>query len=184
MTSEDVIHSLYLPEFRIKQDVLPDRYTYLSFTGDKPGSYHMLCAEFCGTDHSLMTGRVVMMKPGDYADWLSAQPASAGLVAAGEKLFRRLGCSGCHGANSSVHAPDLAGVYGNPVHLADGSVVAGDEVYIRDSILQPRDAIVAGYKPIMPNFKGQVGEDQLVSLVAYIKSLATDTVINDKGQRQ
>ena len=184
MTSEDVIHSLFLPALRIKQDVLPDRYTTLSFNATKPGIYHLLCAEFCGTDHSLMTGRFILMKPADYAKWLNAQPATAGLAAKGEELFRQLGCSGCHGANSNVHAPDLDGLYGRPVHLADGGVVTADEVYLRDSILEPRDAIVAGFQPIMPSFKGQVSEGQLTQLIAYLKSLSTVDTVNDQGQRQ
>lgn len=184
MTSQDVIHSLFLPALRMKQDVLPGRYTYLTFNAERPGVYHLLCAEFCGTDHSLMTGRFVLMQPADYAEWLAAEPANAGLAAKGEELFRSLNCSGCHGANSTVHAPDLDGLYGRPVHLADGSVVTADEVYLRDSILQPRDAVVAGFQPTMPSFKGEVSEDQLVSLIAYLKSLSAAAVINDQGQRQ
>ena len=171
MTSEDVIHSLFLPALRIKQDVLPGRYTYLWFTADKPGAYMLECAEFCGTGHSRMTGRIVIMKPADYARWNSAQPQTLGLAQQGEALFRSLGCSGCHAKSSSIHAPDLNGVFNRQVHLSDGRTVIADEAYIRDSILDPHRDVVAGFQPIMPSFKGQLSESQLVQLIAYIKSL-------------
>lgn len=172
MTSEDVIHSMFLPALRIKQDVLPDRFTYLWFTADKAGTYMLECAEFCGTGHSRMTGRIVIMTPEAYARWISAQPQTTGLAREGEALFRSLGCSGCHAKDSSIHAPDLHGVFNHMVHLSDGRTVVADEAYLRDSILQPRKDIVAGFQPIMPSFKGIVTEDQLVRLLAYIKSLA------------
>ncbi len=171
MTSEDVIHSLFLPALRIKQDVLPGQYTYLWFTADKPGVYMLECAEFCGTGHSRMTGRIVIMKPPDYARWNSAQPQTSGLAQQGEALFRSLGCSGCHARASSIHAPDLNGVFNSQVHLSDGRTVIADEAYIRDSILDPRRDVVAGFQPIMPSFKGQLSESQLVQLIAYVKSL-------------
>jgi len=174
MTSEDVIHSFFVPALRIKQDVLPGRYTYLWFNADKPGVYGLECAEFCGTGHSRMAGRIVLMKPQDYAHWLSAQPQTkgAGLAEQGEALFRSLGCSGCHAKPSAVHAPDLHGVFNHPVHLSDGRTVRADEAYIRDSILQPKRDIVAGFAPIMPSFKGVVGDSQIEMLIAYIKSLS------------
>jgi cytochrome c oxidase subunit 2 len=184
MTSQDVIHSMFLPALRIKQDVLPDRTTYLWFTAHKPGIYHLLCAEFCGTEHSRMTGRLVLMTQPDYARWSRSQQPSQGLAAQGEELFRSLGCSGCHGPNSSVHAPDLSGVYGHQVHLSDGRVVTADEAYLRDSILEPGKDIVAGYEPLMPSFAGTVGNDDLVKLLSYIKSLAAQTTINQQGERK
>lgn len=184
MTSQDVIHSLFLPALRIKQDVLPDRTTYLRFTAEKPGIYHLLCAEFCGTEHSRMTGRLVLMTQPDYARWSHSQAPAEDLAAQGEKLFRSFGCSGCHGANSSVHAPDLAGLYGRSVHLSDGRTVTADDAYLRDSILRPGDAVVAGYKPEMPSFSSTVGNDQMIALLAYIKSLGTRTTINQKGERR
>jgi cytochrome c oxidase subunit 2 len=171
LTSEDVIHSMFLPALRITQDVLPDRYTYLWFTADKPGTYMLECAEFCGTAHSRMTGRIIIMTPANYAQWVSAQPQTTGLARQGEALFRSLGCSGCHAKQSSIHAPDLHGVFNRLVHLSDGRSVVADEAYLRDSILQPRKAVVAGFTPIMPSFKNQVSEDQLVQLLAYLKSL-------------
>ena len=174
MTSQDVIHSMFLPALRIKQDVLPGRLTYLWFTADKPGTYMMECTQYCGTGHSRMTGRIVIMKPADYSHWIAAQPQTtgSGLAQEGEALFRSLGCSGCHAKESSVHAPDLHGVFNHMVHLSDGRTVIADEAYIRDSILQPRKDIVAGFEPIMPSFKGQVTEGQITRLIAYIKSLS------------
>jgi cytochrome c oxidase subunit 2 len=172
MTSEDVIHSMFLPALRIKQDVLPGRYTYLWFTANKPGTYMLECAELCGTGHSRMTGRIVIMKPAAYARWISAQPQTTGLAEEGKALFRSLGCTGCHAAASSIHAPDLHGVFNRQVHLADGRAIIADEAYLRDSILRPGKDVVAGFQPVMPSFRGQVSEDQLIRLLAYLKSLS------------
>jgi cytochrome c oxidase subunit 2 len=174
MTSEDVIHSLYLPALRLKQDVLPGRYTYLWFTASKAGVYHLMCAEYCGTAHSRMTGRLVLMTPSDYSRWSSAQPGADNLAGQGRALFNALGCSGCHAPASAVHAPELHGVYGHPVQLSDGRVVVADEAYLRDSILLPRKDVVAGFEPIMPSFRGVVSEEQIIELIAYIKSLSTE----------
>ena len=173
MTSQDVIHDLYLPALRLKQDILPDRYTYLWFTATKTGTFHLTCAEYCGTDHSVMAGDFVIVPPQDYARWTAAQPQGDDLAHQGEALFHSLGCSGCHAPGSSVHAPDLHGVYGHPVHLADGRTVIADEAYLRDSILLPDKDIVAGFSPIMPSFTGVASEDQLVALLAYLKSLSS-----------
>ena len=175
MTSQDVIHDLYLPALRLKQDILPDRYTYLWFTANKTGIFHLTCAEFCGTDHSVMAGRLVIVEPQDYAKWTAAQPEGDDLAHQGEALFRSLGCSGCHTPGSSVHAPDLHGIYGRAVHLSDGRTVTADEAYLRDSILLPSKDIVAGFAPIMPSFTGVVGEDDLVKLTAYLKALSADS---------
>ena len=171
MTSQDVIHSFFVPAFRIKQDVVPGRYTSAWFTATKDGEYELLCAEYCGTDHSKMGGRVVVMGPQEYQRWLHAQPASEGLAAQGERRFREFGCSGCHGPNSAVHAPSLEGVFGGPVHLQSGETVIADERYIRDSILQPARQVVAGYQPLMPSFQGQIDEAQMLQLIAYIQSI-------------
>ena len=176
MTSQDVIHDLYLPALRLKQDVLPDRYTYLWFNAHKTGIFHLTCAEFCGTDHSVMAGRLVIGSPDDYARWTTSQPQGDDLAHQGEALFRSLRCSGCHSPGSTVHAPDLHGIYGQPVQLADGSTVTADEAYLRDCILLPDKHRVAGFPPIMPNFSGSVSEGQIVLLVAYIKSLTTDKI--------
>jgi cytochrome c oxidase subunit 2 len=171
MTSQDVIHSFFVPAFRMKQDVLPGRYTETWFQATKTGTFHLLCAEFCGTDHSRMTGEVVVMQPDDYARWARAQPQGDDLGREGAALFVSLGCSGCHAAGSAVHAPGLAGLYGGPVQLADGRTVTADDAYLRDSILQPRRDIVAGYEPVMPSFAGQIDDGAVVRLVAYIRSL-------------
>jgi cytochrome c oxidase subunit 2 len=172
MTSVDVIHSFYIPAFRTKQDVVPGRYTSLWFEATKPGRYHLFCAEYCGTKHSGMIGSVVVMDLSDYQQWLesgSAQEES--MVVAGERLFRSLGCSGCHGVNATVRAPLLDGVYGHPVALEGGTFVQADERYIRDSILLPQSQVVAGYKPVMPTFQGHISEDELLKILAYIKAL-------------
>jgi cytochrome c oxidase subunit II len=181
MTSEDVIHDLYLPALRLKQDILPDRYTYLWFTATKTGTFHLTCAEFCGTDHSVMAGRLVIVTPQDYARWTAAQPEGDDLAHQGEKLFRSLGCSGCHTPGSSVHAPDLHGIFGHTVHLSDGRTITADEAYVRDSILLPDKDIVAGFAPIMPSFTGVASEEDLVKLIAYIKSLSTNSDRDQQG---
>jgi cytochrome c oxidase subunit 2 len=173
MTSQDVIHSFFVPAFRVKQDVLPGRYTQMWFTPTKAGEYHLLCAEFCGAEHADMRGSIVAMEPADYQRWLVAQGAGATMAQQGGALFRQYGCSGCHGAASTVHAPPLEGLYGRPVPLEDGRVVTADDRYIRDSILLPKSEIAAGYPPIMPSFAGQIGEEDLLKLIAYIKSLGT-----------
>lgn len=171
MTSEDVIHSLSVPAFRVKMDVLPGRYTVLWFEATKTGEYHAFCAEYCGTLHSGMLGRVVVMKPALYEKWLSGGAPGESLASAGERLFRQLGCDSCHRADSSARAPALEGLFGKPVRLRGGGTVIADEDYIRESILNPNAKIVAGYEPKMPTFKGQISEEGLLKIIAYIKSL-------------
>lgn len=176
MTSEDVIHDLGLPDFRIKHDVLPGRYLTMSLLPDKVGTFRLFCNQFCGVDHARMVGEVIVMSQPDFQRWLSATGATESLVAQGSKLFIRYGCSGCHrahgrGGNGTVRAPPLDGVYGSPVPLADGSVVVADDRYIHDSIVMPKEQVVAGYAPLMPSFAGVIGEEDLVKLVEYIKSL-------------
>ena len=180
MTSEDVIHSFYVPAFRVKQDVLPGRYTQLWFTATKVGNFPLFCAEYCGLDHARMGGSVVVMAPADYGRWLEGHSGPQSLAARGAELFRAHGCSGCHGANASVHAPDLNGLYGRAVHLADGSTVIADDRYIRDSILLPKKSLVAGFAPIMPSFAGQLSEEDLVALIAFVKS--TSATANEPPQ--
>lgn len=181
MTSEDVIHDLYLPALRIKKDVLPGRYTYLWFNANKTGTYHLTCAEYCGTDHSVMAGQLVIVSPQDYARWTAAQPEGDDLAHQGEALFRSLGCSGCHAPASSVHAPDLHGIYGHLVQLSDHRTVTADEAYLRDSILLPDKDIVAGFAPIMPSFSGVTSPGQVIALIAYIKSLTTPAPAQQQG---
>ncbi|MFO1039650.1 MAG: cytochrome c oxidase subunit II [Geminicoccaceae bacterium] len=171
MTSQDVIHDFYVPAFRTKKDVLPGSFVEIAITPNRVGEYHLFCAEYCGTDHSHMGGRVVVMTREAYAAWAAVQPREDGLAAEGAALFRSLGCSGCHGGSGPVRAPNLAGIYGRPVPLANGTVTVADSAYIRDSILQPKCAVAAGYAPIMPSFAGIVTNDELLRLEAYIKSL-------------
>lgn len=171
LASQDVIHSLYIPALRIKQDAVPGRYTNLWFTADEPGVYRLVCAEFCGTQHSRMVGRFIVLPPGDYAAWLSRSDDSPTLAAAGAALFRKHGCSGCHNPNATVHAPDLHGLYGRVVALQSGAMVEADSQYIRDSILLPQSQIAAGYPAIMPTFRNVLDEGEVMQLVAYIKSL-------------
>ena len=175
MTSQDVIHSFYIPAFRIKQDVLPGRYTYAWFRATKPGTYHLFCAEYCGTMHSGMIGSVVVMEPAQYAAWLSGGAASGSLAQNGEALFQQLGCSTCHRFDVQGRGPNLTGIFGKPVTLEDGRTVVADDNYIRESILSPAAKVVSGFKPVMPVFQGLVTEEQLNSLVAYVKSLSQPT---------
>jgi cytochrome c oxidase subunit II len=189
MTSEDVIHDFSVPAFRVKQDVIPGRYSYLWFEATKPGTYHLFCAAYCGTEHSKMIGWVTVMEAAEYEHWLLGQDtekssvgktgkADRSLSLEGGKLFRKLQCITCHSATAEARAPVLEELYGKTVHLTDGRTVRADESYIRESILVPDAKIVAGYRPIMPPFplkdkqgNGQVSEDDLVKLVAFIKSL-------------
>ena len=171
MTSQDVIHSFFVPALRIKQDVLPGRYTSLWFNADRPGVYDLRCSQFCGMDHSRMVGRITVLPPGEYAAWLGRAGTAGDLASQGKALFDNLGCSGCHEAQSTVRAPSLVGLFGRPTPLSDKRVVVADDQYIRDSILDPNRDVAAGYQPQMPTYAGQVSEDELLKLVAYVKSL-------------
>jgi len=171
MTSQDVIHSFFIPAFRIKQDVLPGRYTTEWFKATKPGRYHLFCAEYCGTMHSGMGGDIVVMEPQDYAAWMAGGP-SAPLQETGKQLFASLGCSTCHRFDVQGRGPNLQGIYNKPVLLEDGRTVIADENYVRESILNPTAKIVSGFKPIMPTFQGILNEEQVNALVAYVKSLS------------
>ena len=171
LTSQDVIHSFYVPAFRIKQDVLPGRYTTAWFHPTKAGTYHLFCAEYCGSQHSGMIGQVVVLEPAQYQAWLSGGGATGTLASNGQNLFCSLGCSTCHRFDIQGRGPNLAGLFGKPVQLEDGRVITADENYIRESILTPGAKVVSGFKPIMPVFQGLVNEEQLNALVAYVKSL-------------
>jgi len=170
MTSQDVIHSFFVPAFRVKQDVVPGREAEIWFQATKTGVFPLLCAEYCGTDHSMMRGRIIVMRQEDYADWLTKQPEGDDLAHVGAKLFVARGCSGCHADASKVHAPKLAGLYGRSVQLSDGRQVKADDRYIRDSILQPKRDITAGYEPVMPSYAGLLDDGEIQSLTAYIRS--------------
>ena len=171
MTSQDVIHSFYVPAFRIKQDVLPGRYTTAWFHPTRAGTYHLFCAEYCGSQHSGMIGQVVVMESAQYQAWLSGGGASGSMASNGQSMFQQLGCSTCHRFDTQGRGPNLVGLFGKPVQLEDGRVVTADENYIRESILTPGAKVVSGFKPIMPVFQGLVNEEQLNALVAYVKSL-------------
>jgi cytochrome c oxidase subunit 2 len=173
LTSQDVIHSFFLPEFRIKQDVVPGRYTTEWFQAMRPGTYHIYCSEFCGTQHSGMIGWVRVMDPAAYEDWLTKGQPGSTLIQSGEQLYREMGCSGCHSGSSVVRAPPLEGLYNKPVPLSSGEVVTADEAYLRDSILLPAKQITLGYTNLMPSFQGRISEEELLELIAYIKSLGT-----------
>ena len=171
MTSQDVIHSFYIPAFRVKQDVLPGRYTVEWFRATKPGVYHLFCAEYCGTQHSGMVGDIVVQEPAQYEAWMNGG-SSGPLSATGEKIFAELGCATCHRSDAQGRGPNLQGVFGKPVQLEDGRTVTADENYLRECILDPGAKRVKGFQPIMPTFQGLVTEEQVNALVAYIKSIA------------
>jgi len=171
MTSEDVIHSFFVPDFRVKADVLPGRYTTVWFEATKPGRFQLFCAEYCGAEHSRMIGRIVAMEPHAYQAWLTSGNAGQTVLASGEELFAALACNTCHRADTNVRAPLLTGLPGSEVRLLDGSVTLADDSYLRESILRPAERIVAGYQPVMPTYQGQVSEEQLLQLIAYIKTL-------------
>ncbi len=174
MTSQDVIHSFYVPAFRVKQDVLPGRYTNLWFRPSKVGRYHLFCAEYCGTSHSNMIGWVTVMDPSEYEEWLAEGGRGPSMAEQGEQLFVQYHCAGCHRGSQTVRAPHLEGVYGKSVPLQRGNEVyftMADDRYIRDSILMPKSEVVAGYEPLMPSFQGQINESDLLKIIAYIKSI-------------
>jgi cytochrome c oxidase subunit 2 len=172
MTSQDVIHDFFVPAFRTKADVLPGRYTTIWFQPTKPGKYHLFCAEYCGTQHSGMIGWVYVMEPAAYETWLGGGSGEGSLASNGEKLFLNLACANCHRSDQTGRGPNLTGVFGKPVELANGQKVMVDENYVRESILTPSAKVVAGYEPVMPTFQGLVTEEELLQLVEYIKSLA------------
>jgi len=175
MGSEDVLHSFYIPSFRVKADVIPGRYNVLWFTATQPGKYHLFCAEYCGTKHSGMIGWVYAMEPTDFQAWLAGGPSTDTPAIVGEKLFTSLACITCHRDDAAAPAPQLKGVFGHPVQLQGGLTITADETYIRESIVNPQAKIVNGFPPIMPTFQGLVTEEQLLQLIAYVRSLGEVT---------
>ena len=174
MATEDVIHDVFVPAFRIKADVVPGKYTTEWFEATKPGRYNFFCAEYCGMNHSGMRGYVVVMEPTEYENWLTGNAAGASPATAGRGLYESLGCVSCHGANAEGgRGPALMGVYGSKVVLNGGQSVTADEGYLRESVLNPQAKVVTGFGPIMPAFQGQISEEQLLQVVAYLKSLST-----------
>src|SRR5262245_6885493 len=175
ITSEDTIHSFFVPAFRIKKDAVPGTYNVAWFKATKTGTYHLFCAEYCGTEHSKMIGRVVVMEPDAYQTWLAGGPAPESPVKAGEKLFTELNCITCHRPDSAGRGPVLNGIFGRTVTLEGGEKVVADEAYVRESILNPAAKITAGYQPVMPTYLGQVSEESLLQLIAYVQSLTPVT---------
>jgi cytochrome c oxidase subunit 2 len=170
LTSEDVIHSFYVPEFRVHMDVLPDRYTSVWFEATIAGTYHLFCSQYCGTNHAGMIGTVHVMKPTDYQEWMNKY-AEGSLALEGRKIFLKYRCVSCHSADERARAPVLEELYGSVVHLNNGQSVLADDAYIRESILYPGARIVAGWQNLMPSFKGQINEEEIVELIAFLKSL-------------
>jgi cytochrome c oxidase subunit 2 len=169
MTTEDVIHSMFIPAFRVKMDVVPGRYSHVWFEATKAGRYHIFCAEYCGTSHSGMIGTVVVMEPADYQAWLAGGTAEGSLASQGEKVFQDRACHTCH---FTGRAPNLVGLFGKNEVLADGSSIKVDEAYIRESILDPSRKVVRGYPSPsqMPSYRG-MSEEELIQLIAYLRSL-------------
>jgi cytochrome c oxidase subunit II len=173
MISQDVIHSFYIPAFRVKMDVLPGRYTSLWFEATQLGRHHLFCAEYCGTDHSRMVGTVHVLSPQDYSEWLAGFTGEVP-EELGQRLFERHRCHTCHHKGPDARGPSLDGLYGSLRTLRDGTQVVADDEYIRRSILDPQAEVVAGFEPIMPSFRGQIGEEEILHIIAYIRSLSEE----------
>jgi cytochrome c oxidase subunit II len=171
LTSEDTIHSFFVPAFRMKKDAVPGRYTETWFRATKLGRYHIFCAEYCGTEHSGMIGWVYVMEPAEYEQWLAGGPVPVSPVLAGQKLFTERNCTTCHYADGAGRGPILNGLPGSTVELANGASIVADDTYLRESILQPAAKVVAGYQPVMPTYQGQLSEEEVASLIAFIKSM-------------
>ena len=180
MQSEDVIHSFFVPAFRVKQDVLPGRYTQLWFTPTKAGDFDLFCAEYCGTGHSQMRATVHVLSPEAFSRWMNkgkggteeAQAAELSPQERGKKVYQEKGCSACHSVDGSpIVGPTFKGLFGHKVELESGETITADENYIRHSILEPQAQIVKGYQPVMPSFKGKLTDKEITGVIEYIKSL-------------
>jgi cytochrome c oxidase subunit 2 len=170
MTSEDVIHSFFIPAFRIKQDVLPGRYVSMWFEPTQVGTFHLFCAEYCGTEHSGMVGSIIVMEEAQYQEWLRHGETAPSMAAAGQQLYVQLGCQNCHNGQQGVASPPLLGRFGQKVTLASGQTTRMDEAYIREAILDPGVHVTAGYPPIMPTYRGQISEEGILQLVEFLKT--------------
>jgi cytochrome c oxidase subunit 2 len=170
MISMDVFHSFSVPDFRVKREVIPGRYSTVWFQATTPGVYHIFCTQYCGTKHSGMIGEVTAMTPEDYQKWTEESTSGASLAQNGERLFASMGCNSCHNGTAAARGPSLAGVYGSRLQLTDGSSVLVNDAYLRDAILNPSQHVTAGYNPIMPTYQGQISEDGLIDLVEFIKN--------------
>lgn len=174
MISQDVFHSFSIPDFRIKREVIPGRYSTVWFQATTPGDYHLFCSQYCGTLHAGMIGKITVLTPEDYEKWLKQSNSGQSLAQNGERIFASLGCISCHSGNAAARGPNMAGVYGSRLTLTDGSQVLVNDAYLRDSILNPSQHVTAGFAPIMPTYQGQISEDGLISLVEYIKNLQSN----------
>jgi len=174
MISQDVFHSFSIPDFRVKREVIPGRYSTVWFEATTPGTYHIFCTQYCGTNHSAMIGEVTVLTPADYEKWTQESTSGMSLAQNGERLFASMGCNACHSGNAAARGPNLAGVYGSKLQLTSGQEVLVNDAYLRDAILNPSQHVTAGYAPIMPTYQGQISEDGLIDLVEYMKTLKTN----------
>jgi len=174
MISQDVFHSFSIPDFRVKREVIPGRYSTVWFEATTPGTYHIFCTQYCGTKHSGMIGEVTVLSPEDYKKWTEGSTSGMSLAQNGERLFASMGCNACHSGNAAARGPSLAGVYGSKLRLSNGSEVLVNEAFLRDAILNPSQHAMAGYAPIMPTYQGQISEEGLIDLVEYLKALKTN----------
>jgi len=174
MISQDVFHSFSIPDFRIKREVIPGRYSTVWFEATQPGTYHLFCTQYCGTQHSGMVGEVTVLTPDDYKKWLQQSNSGMSLAQNGERLFASMGCNSCHSGTAAARGPNLAGVYGAKLTLTDGSQVLVNDAYLRDAILNPSQHVTAGFAPIMPTYQGQISEDGLIDLVEFIKNMQSN----------
>lgn len=174
MISQDVFHSFSIPDFRVKREVIPGRYSTVWFEATTPGVYHIFCTQYCGTLHSGMIGEVTALTPDDYQKWTQESTSGMSLAQNGERLFSSMGCNSCHSGNAASRGPSLAGVYGSKLTLANGSQVLVNDAYLRDAILNPSQHVTAGYAPIMPTYQGQISEDGLIDLVEFVKNMPTN----------
>src|ERR1700760_1611828 len=174
LISQDVFHSFSIPAFRVKREAIPGRYTSVWFEATTPGTYHLFCTQYCGTNHSVMIGEITAMSPTDYKKWTQESTSGMSPAQNGERLFASMGCNACHSGTAAARGPSLAGVYGSKLQLTNGSQVLVNDAYLRDAILNPSQHITAGYAPIMPTYQGQISEDGLIDLVEYIKSMQSN----------
>ncbi len=174
MISQDVFHSFSIPDFRIKREVIPGRYSTVWFEATQAGTYHLFCTQYCGTQHSGMVGTITVLTPDDYKKWLQQSTSGMSLAQNGERLFASMGCNSCHSGNAAARGPNLAGVYGAKLTLTDGSQMLVNDAYLRDAILNPSQHVTAGFAPIMPTYQGQISEDGLIDLVEYIKNMQSN----------
>src|SRR5215472_9578817 len=174
LISQDVFHSFSIPAFRVKREAIPGRYTSVWFEPTQPGTYHLFCTQYCGTNHSAMIGEIVVLRPDDYKKWLEESTSGMSLAQNGERLFASLSCNACHNGRGDARGPNLANVYGSQLTMANGGTTTADEAFLRQAILNPSEHVTRGYAPIMPTYQGQISEDGVIALVEYIKNLNTN----------